>query len=110
MATNEETHGSSARTKKFDFDPAAHGVGADGVPDRATVLITLDANQTMQADVETDEERWRFDVQVTMRGTNAIADVSRVFVDGSAGDLDELPAWMDPLLIEIESRIEQEVP
>jgi len=109
MATNETAHGSSARTKEFQFDPASHGVGAAGVPDRATVTISFDANQTMQADVETDEQRWRFDVQIEVRGRTCNVEMSTVFVDGSVGDLDELPEWMDPLLLEIECRIEKEV-
>jgi len=110
MAMNEEAHGSGARTKEFEFDPASHGVGAVGVPDRADVVITLDSNQTMQADVVTTDHHWRFDVKIEVRGPTCNAEVTQMFVDGSMGDLDELPEWMDPLLVEIESRIEQQVP
>jgi len=57
MATNEKAHGSSAKARELTFDPAAHGVGAVGVPDRAEVTISMDANQTIQADVVTAEQR-----------------------------------------------------
>jgi hypothetical protein len=110
MATKEEeAHGSSAKTKEFSFDPAAHGVGAVGVPDRADIIISMDANQTVQADVMTPEQRWRFDVKLAIRGPTCNADVDRAFVDGSAVDESELPAWMDPLLAEIERHVEAEV-
>lgn len=109
MAANEKAHGSSAKTKEFTFDPAAHGVGAVGVPDRAEVTISMDANQSVQADVVAVEQRWRFDVKLQILGPTCNADVERAFVDGSAVDKEELPTWMDPLLIEIERKVEAEV-
>jgi len=110
MAANKEAHGSSARTKEFEFDPASHGVGAVGVPSRPDVIIEIDANQSVRATVDADDRRWRMDLEITRLGTSCSAEITRLFRDGDAVDENDPPSWMESLLLEIERYLEREVP
>jgi len=48
-------------------------------------------------------------VKIEIRGPTCNTDIDQAFAGGTVVDEEELPAWMGPLLAEIERHVEAEV-
>ena len=104
MAQSEgPTHGSGAQTTEFVVDLVAHGHDRPGVPRRLDVLVSTDANGTFQIETRTVSEfdDYRIDARVK-RGS---IEPRRAFRDGTATDVDDLPAWIETVVECAERRV-----
>ena len=103
MATNDRpVHGSGAQVSEFTIDLVGHGLDRPDVPATVDVVLSTDANSSLQLDVETPDEgpNWRFDVRV-VRGA---LDLLRAFRAGEGVTPDEAPDWMDVVIQQTNQR------
>ncbi|QZX98714.1 hypothetical protein [Halobaculum rubrum] len=104
MAQSERpAHGSGAQTIEISVDLVAHGHDRDGVPRRVDVLVSTDANGTLQVEARTGEQfdDYRIDARVKLRNIEP----RRAFRGGVGVDLDELPAWVETIVDRAEARV-----
>ncbi|MEF8801901.1 MAG: hypothetical protein V5A38_12010 [Halolamina sp.] len=95
-------HDTSARTAKFDGEPAGHGDSGGGVPATVYGDVSADANNGLLVIIASGEHgRWSFNIAL-QRGN---VEITRPYDEGMRIDVDELPTWMAPVRREIEALV-----
>ena len=99
MASNQRpAHGSSAQVIEFE---CTLSTGHDDEPDRATIELSTDANNTfsIRVDPRGDHPEWRFDARI-VKGSIEIVEAFR---DGLQSD--DRPHWLDTVTTEARTRL-----
>ncbi|SNR49164.1 hypothetical protein [Halorubrum vacuolatum] len=102
MVSTKPAHG-GAQTTELTIDLIAEGIHRPGDPEHVEATITLDANRTLQVELETGEAYadWRVDARIVNRSLEATYAVR----DGSGVDGD-LPHWVTDALEIVGDRLE----
>lgn len=88
---------------RASIDLVGHGLDRPDVPATVDVVLSTDANSSLQLDVETPDEQpnWRFDARVV----RSSLDLLRAFRAGEGVTPDDAPDWMDVVIQQTHRRL-----
>jgi hypothetical protein len=101
IAPNQPVHGSGAEVFEFDLDLPARGHDRVDAPNRLTVELSTDANNSFRIAVDPDTgfPQWRLDARIVRESIEIV----QSFRDGSF--VDDTPSWMEIVVEEARARL-----